>query len=168
MAILDTTVTQHFQTQQPSPRNYDPPPLPPQYSTQSTLHNSPQQGSSVSNGTNTLQVQSNTQFQTTTPTRQPVLQTLLYTPAQTTHSRNIIQPGLTINTLHSNTLSNHITSRSLSRPPLQIVPNNPLSYSLTSTNPNITQHSNNIHVIIKHKIILLLSPHLTHIIYHKT
>ena len=50
---LDTTVTQQFQTQQPSPRNYDPPP---QYFTQTTPHNSPQQASSNTNATNTLQV----------------------------------------------------------------------------------------------------------------
>ena len=53
----------------------------------------------------------------------------------------IIQPSLTINTLHSNTLPNNISSRNLSRPPLQTIPTNPLSYSLTSTIPNNTQHS---------------------------
>ena len=113
LSTLDTTVTQQFQTQHPSPRNYDPSPIPPQYSTQPPPHNSPQQGSSETNGTNILQAQSNIHFQTTTPSRQPNLQTLSKTPAPTTQIQ-IIQPGLTINTLHSNTLSNHITSRSLS------------------------------------------------------
>ena len=104
--LSNTTVTQQFQTQQPSPRNYDPPPLPLQYSTQTTPHNSPQQGSSNTNGTNALQVEPETQFQTTTQPRQPVLKTLSYTPAQTTQTQNI-QPGLTINTFHSKTSSNH-------------------------------------------------------------
>ena len=144
LSTLDTTVTQQFQTQQPSPRNYVPSPLPPQNSTQTTPHNSPQQVSSNTNDIKTFQVHSDTHFQTTTQTRQPILQTLSYTPAQTTQTQNI-QTGLTINTLHSNTLSNHITSRSLSRPPLQTIPNKQLSYNLTSTNPNNKQHYSTVH-----------------------
>ena len=81
-----------------------------------------------------------TQFQITTPSRQPILQNLSYTPNQTTLTQNT-QLGVTINTLHSNTLYNHITSRSLSRPPLQTTPNSPSSYSITSTNPNNPKHS---------------------------
>ena len=80
----------------------------------------------------------NLQFKT--PTRQPILQILAYTPAQNTQSQNI-QTGLTINTQHSNALPKYTTSRNLSRPPLQTIPNNPISYCLTSTNPNSTQHS---------------------------
>ena len=45
-----------------------------------------------------------------------MLQTLAYTPVQNTRTQNI-QTGLTINTLHSNALSNYTTSRNLSRPP---------------------------------------------------
>ena len=50
-----------------------------------------------------------------------------------------MQPTLTINTLQSNPLPNYTTSRHLSRPPLQTIPTNPLSYSLFSTNPTIIQ-----------------------------
>ena len=99
-----------------------------------------QQGYSNTNGTKILQVHPAVQFQTTTPTRQPFFQNLTYTPAQNTQTQNI-HPGLTINTLHFNTLPEHTTSRNLSRPPLQTIPTNPLSYSLTITNPNSTQQS---------------------------
>ena len=114
--------------------------------------NTPQQSSSNSNGPDTIQVQLAVQFQITTLTRQPILQILTYTPAENTQTQNI-QPGLTINTLHSNTLSNHTTSRNLSSPPLQIIPTNPLSYSLTSTNLISTQQattSNNQLNILNH------------------
>ena len=77
------------------PRNYDPPPLPSQYSIHTTPHNSPQQGSSNPNGTTTFQFQPEVQFQTTTQTRQPNLKTLSYTAAQNTQTQNT-QPGLTI------------------------------------------------------------------------
>ena len=136
-STLSTSIThkaQQFQTQQTLPRNYDPPPLPSQLATQTTSHNSPQQGSSNTQTTNTVQ------FQTTTPTTQPIVQTLAYTPAQNTQTQNI-QTTLTTNTLHSNAIPNYTTSRTLSRPPLQTIPTNPLSYSLTSTNPNYIQHS---------------------------
>ena len=136
LSTLNTTVTQPFQTQSPL-RNFDPPPLPTQNSFQTTPHNSPQQSSSNTNGTNALQVQPETQFQTTTQLRQTILQTLSYTPTQTTQTHNK-QHGLTINTLQSNTSSNHITSKNLSKPPLQTIPNNPLSYSLKGTNTNNT------------------------------
>ena len=163
LSTSNTTETKPFPTQQPS-RNYDPPPLPTQYSTQTTPYNSPQQRSSNTNGTNTLQVQSETQFCTTTHPRQPILQTLLYTPAQTTQTQNI-QPGVTINTPHSSILSNHITSRNLSRPPLQIIPSNPLSYSLTSTNPNNT---NPFRQLIINKTLLINPPHPSSSIYYIT
>ena len=127
---------QPFQTQQP--RNYDPPPPPSQSSTQTTPHNSPQQSSSSTHATNAPQIQPTVQFQTTTSTIQPILQTLAYTPAQITETQNI-QTGLTINTLHSNAIPKYTIPRNLSRPPLQTIPTNPLSYSVTSTNPNSTQ-----------------------------
>ena len=86
------------------------------------------------------QIQPTVQFQTTTPTRQPVLQTLTHTAAQNTQKQNI-QTGLTNDTLHSNALPTYTTSRNISRPPLQTIPTNLLSYSLTNTNPKSTQHS---------------------------
>ena len=46
LSTSETQITQEFQTQQTSPPNYDPPPLPSQYSTRTTPHTSPQQGSS--------------------------------------------------------------------------------------------------------------------------
>ena len=73
-----------------------------------------------------------------TPSTQPEVPTLAYTPAQSTQVQNI-QPALTINTLQSNPLPNYTTSRHLSRPPLQTIPTNPLSYFPTTTNPNNTQ-----------------------------
>ena len=41
---------------------------------------------------------------------------------------------MTINTLHTNPVTNTTTSRTLSRPPLSLIQNNLLSYNLTSTN----------------------------------
>ena len=41
----DTNVTSQLQTQQPSPRNYDPPSIPPQYATQPLSNTSPQSSS---------------------------------------------------------------------------------------------------------------------------
>ena len=82
LSTSNTQITQQFQTQQTSPRIYDPPPLHPQYSIQTSSHNSPHQGSSNTQTTNTVQ------FQTTIPTTQPLVQTLAYTPAQNTkHSK---------------------------------------------------------------------------------
>ena len=130
----NTHITQEFQTRRTSPRNYDPPLLPSQYSTQSNPHNSPEQGSSNTQTTNTVQ------FQTTTPTTQPNKPTLAYTPAQNTQTQSI-QTTLAINTLHSNAIPCYTTYRNLSRPPLQTIPTSLLSYSLISTNPNTTQHS---------------------------
>ena len=93
--ILLTYQTQQLQTQQTSPRTYDPHPLPPQYSIQTSSHNSSQQCSSNIKTTNTVQ------FQTTTPTTQPIVQTSAYFPAQNTPTQ-IIPTALSIHTLHSN------------------------------------------------------------------
>ena len=54
--------------------------------------------------------------------------------------QSAIPPILTINTLHTNPITNVTTSRTLSRPPIPLIQNNPLSYNLTSTN---TQFSSN-------------------------
>ena len=97
-----------------------------------TPHNSPQPGSPNTQTTNTVQ------FQTTTPTTQPKVPILAYTPAQTTQTQSM-QPMITMMTLQSNPLPNYTTSRHLSRPPLQTIPTNPLSHSLISKNPYNTQ-----------------------------
>ena len=65
---------------------------------------------------------------------QPILQ------PQTNPVQNT-QPTLNISTFHSNPSINYTTSRHLSRPPLQTILTNPLSYNLTSTNPSHTQQS---------------------------
>ena len=60
-SVLSTSnakILQPSQTQVPSPRNYNPPPVPPQVSTQINTHNSPQQSSSnthhITQNTNTV------------------------------------------------------------------------------------------------------------------
>ena len=95
-------ITQPLPTQQPQPRNFDQIPIPPQNSHHPTPLKSPQQVSSNASGTFTLQFEPEIQFQTPTPTRQPVLQPLSYTPAQNKQTQKV-QPGLTIFTLQSNT-----------------------------------------------------------------
>ena len=52
-----------------------------------------------------------------------------------------VQPSLNINTFHSNPPPSSITSGHLSRPPLQPILTNPLSYNLTSTNSSQIQQS---------------------------
>ena len=138
LSTSNTNITQPSQTQILSPRNYNPPSVPPQFSTQINTHDSPQQSSSnthyIAQNTNTVH------FQTPTPPSSSEIQTLTYTPAQT-NSVQTTQPTLNINTIHSNPSSNYTTARHLSRPPLQPIITNPLSYSLTSTNPSHTQQS---------------------------
>ena len=135
LSTCNTNITQPSQTQEPSPRSNNPPPVPPQFSTQINTHNSPQQSSSnthhITQNTNTVQ------FQTPTPPSPSEIQTSTYTPAQTNPVQST-QPTLNINTIHFNPSFNYTTARHLSRPPLQT---NPLSYSLTSTNPSHTQQS---------------------------
>ena len=43
--------------------------------------------------------------------------------------------------IHTNPLPNIVNSSTLSRPPLQTIPTNPLEYNLSSTNTHTTQHS---------------------------
>ena len=141
---MNTIDPQHLQTQQKIHRKYDPPPLPSEISSHSTPQPSPQPGSS-----NTIQIREHTstgsQFQTTTPSRQST-QTIQYIPAHS--STNTV---LTINTLHTNPITNATTSRTLSRPPLPLIQNIPLSYNLTCTNfysqpsSSTTQYHTNIH-----------------------
>ena len=138
LSTSNTTITHPSYTQILSPRNYNPPFVPPQFSTQINTHNSPQQSSS---NTHSITQNNNTvHFQTPTPPSSSEIQTLTYTPAQT-NSVQTTQPTLNINTIHSNPSSNYTTARQLSRPPLQPILTNPLSYNLTSTNPSHTQQS---------------------------
>ena len=134
LSTSPTNVTQPSQTQTSPRQNYDPPPIPRQFTTQINTHNSPQQGSSNVQHTKTVH------FQTPTPLSLPNIQTSTYTPAQSNSVQNV-QPGLNINTIHSNPPFNYTTSRHLSRPPLQPILTNPLSYNLTSTNSGHTQQS---------------------------
>ena len=138
LSTSNTNITQPSQTQILSPRNYNPPSVPPQFSTQINTHDSPQQSSSnthyFAQNTNTVH------FQRPTPPTSSEIQTSTYTPAQTNPVQNT-QPTLNINTIHSNSSTNYTTARHLSRPPLQPILTNPLSYSLTSTNPSHTQQS---------------------------
>ena len=135
LSTSNTNITQPSQTQVTSPRNYNPPPVPPQFSTRINTQSSPQQSSS-----NTHHITHNTHtvhFQTPTPPSPPEIQTSTYTPAQT-NPVPTTQPTLNTNTIHSNPSSNYTTARHLSRHPIQTILTNPLSYSLTSTNPSHT------------------------------
>ena len=138
LSTSNTNITQSSQTQILSPRNYNPPSVPPQFSTQINTHDSSQQSSSntpyIGQNNNTVH------FQTPTPPLSSEIHTSTYTPAQT-NSIQTTQTTLNINTIHSNPSTNYTTARHLSRPPLQTILTNPLSYSLTSTNPSNTQQS---------------------------
>ena len=138
LSTSNTNITQSSQTQILSPRNYNPPSVPPQFSTQINTHDSSQQSSSntpyIAQNNNTVH------FQTPTPPLSSEIHTSTYTPAKT-NSVQTTQTTLNINTIHSNPSSNYTTARHLSRPPLQPILTNPLSYSLTSTNPSHTQQS---------------------------
>ena len=134
LSTTQTNTTQQSQTQISPRQNNDPPPIPPQFLTQTHTHDSPQPGSSNTQHTNTVQ------FRTPTPPSPSDTQTSTYTPAQN-NSAQTLQTGLNINTIHSNQSFTSTTSRQLSRPPLQPVLVNPLTYNLTSTNPNPTQQS---------------------------
>ena len=133
LSTSHTNITQPFQTQASYRPNYDPPPIPHQFSTQIHPQTSPQQGSSNTQHTNTVH------FQTPTSPSPPEIQTSTYTPAQNNPKQNL-QTSLNINTIHSNPY-NYTTSRHISRPPLQPILTNPLSYNLTSTNSSHIQQS---------------------------
>ena len=141
LSVTNTIDTQPPKLHHTIQRNYDPPLPPSENSTHSTPHNSPQQGSS-----NTFSIRQNplheTQFHTSTTPIQSH-QTLQYLPAQPSVSSNT-SPILTINTLHTNPITNVTTSRNLSRPRLPLIQNNPLSYNLISTNLHSQSFSNNI------------------------
>ena len=138
LSTSHTNITQPSQTQVSPRQNYDPPPLPSQFSTQIQNQNSPQPSSS--NTQHTAQNTNTGHFQTPTPPSPSEIQTSIYTPAQPNTVHNT-QPTLNINTIHSNPSFNYTTARHFSRPPLQTILTNPLSYNLTSTNPSHTQQS---------------------------
>ena len=138
LSTSHTNITQPSQTQASPRHNYDPHSIPPQFSTQIHTQNSPQQGSS--NTQHNTQHNNIVQFQTPTPPSPPEIQISTYTPAQS-NPVQIVQTSLNINTIHSNPLFSYTTSRHLSRPPLQSILTNPLSYNLTSTNSSHTQQS---------------------------
>ena len=83
LSTSHTNVTQPFQTQRSTRQNYDPASIPPQFSTQIHTHNSPQQGSSNTQHTNTVH------FQTPTPPSPSEIQTSTYTPAQSNPVQNV-------------------------------------------------------------------------------
>ena len=126
LSISRTNITQPSHTQASPRQNYDPPSIPPQFSTQIHTHNSPQQCSS--NTQHNTQHNNTVQFQTPTPPSPPEIQISTYTPAQSNPVQNV-QTSLNINTFHSNPPFSYTTSRHLSRPPLQPMLTNPLSYN---------------------------------------
>ena len=136
LSTINTIDTQPLQTHRR--QNYDPPPPPSENSSHTTPQHSPQQGSS-----NTFHMKhtlTGSQSQTTTPPRQST-QMIQFIPAQPSISQNT-NNVLTINTLHTNLITNASTSRTLSRPLLPLIQNNPLSYNLTSTNFHSQSSSN--------------------------
>ena len=147
----DTNITPQLQTQQPPTQIFDPPFIPPQHATQTLSHTSPQSGSSTY--TNLPQNPLTVQFNKTSPTRALPLSIIPNTPAQHTQTQNT-QPTLTIKTFQPNPISNYTTFRNITRPPLQTIPTNPLSYNLTSTYPHTTQHS----TINNHQLNTLNTP----------
>ena len=134
LSTSHTNITQPFQIQRPLLQNYDPPSLPPQFVNSNDTHDSPQQGFSNTQHTNKVH------FQISTPPSPLQIQTSTYTSAQNNPFQNV-QTGLNINTIHSNPPLQYTTSRHFSRPPLQPILTNPLSYNLTSTNSSHTQQS---------------------------
>ena len=134
LSTFHTNITQQSQTLASPRQNYDPPSFPSQFATSNNTHDSPQPDSSYTQHTHTAH------FQTPTPPSPPQIQTSTYTPAQNNPKQNV-QTGSNINTIHSNPSFNYTTARNLSKPPLQPILTNLLSYSLTSTNSNHTQPS---------------------------
>ena len=168
LSVTKTIDTQPPQINHTIQQNYDPPPLPSDYSTHSTHHNSPQQGSSNTFSTR-QQLLHETQFHTTTPPMRSS-QTIQYLPAQPLVP-SITPPILTINTLHTNPITNVTTSRTLSRPPLPLIQNISLSYNFTSSkilsksvsnnsqsNPNLQPSSTNFHTHIPSTMTQTIPP----------
>ena len=126
--------------QPPISKNYDPPPLP--ESDTYTSSSISQQPSSFDNNINGLISNTRPRFtfhSPSTPERTSVT-THPYIQAQNTSDPNI-PTTFNIDMIHINPSTNFVTSRTLFRPPLQTIPNNPLQYNLFSTNTHNTQHA---------------------------
>ena len=128
LSTIKTVDTQPLQTRHR--QIYDPPLPPSENFTHSTPTHSPQQGSSKT-FQNREHILTQSQSQPNTPPRQST-QTIQYIPAQPSIAQNP-NTVLTYNTLHTNPVTNTTTFRTLSRPPLSLIQNNPLSYNLTTT-----------------------------------
>ena len=116
ISTLSTSITNTTQKQPPTqrmlPRTFDPPPPPSLFSTNTTPHNFPPQSSSSAPLPIRAKNQSESEFQKTTPTRQPIRQTLPDILAQTSLTHNSLC-ALTIKLIHTNPLANHSTSKTL-------------------------------------------------------
>ena len=136
----NTTITQPpIQTQPITSRNYDPPPLPNfDISTSSSIS---QQPGHSTNNINSL-IRPHSTFQPPPTPERPPVTTQSYTPAQRTTDTKV-PFTFNINNSHTNLLPTIVTSRTLSRPPLQTIPIYPLQYNLNSTNTHCTQNSVN-------------------------
>ena len=126
--------------QPPISRNYDPPPLPESDTyTSSSISQHPR---SFNNNLNGLICNTRPQFsfRSPSPPKRTSVTTHPYTQTQNTFDPNI-PTTFNINMIHTNPSPNIVTSGTLSRPPLQTIPNNPLQYISSSTNTHNTQHS---------------------------
>ena len=117
LSTTNTTIPQPPK-QPPTSSSYDPPPSP-EYDTY-TASSTFQQPSSSSNNISV----------TTHP----------YTQAQNASDPNI-PTTFNIKMIHTNPRSNIVTSRTLSRPPIQTIPTKSLQNNLSSTKTHDTQHS---------------------------
>ena len=120
--------------------NFDPPPSPESdvYTSSATS----QQPSTVNKNINGLIKKTRPRFtsQSLLTPDNTYVTTHPYTQAQNTSDPNI-PITFNINMIHTNPPPNNVNSRTLSRPPLQTIPTNPLQYNLSSTNTHTTQHS---------------------------
>ena len=138
-STLSTTTT----TTIPHPtvsRKFDPPPLPESDTYTSSLTS--QQPSSSNNSIDGLISNTRPRFTLQSPStpERTSITTHPYTQAQNTSDPNI-PTTFKITMIHTNPPPNIVISRTLSRPSLQTIPNNPLQYKLSRTNTHNTQHS---------------------------
>ena len=126
--------------QPPTSRNYDPP-SPPESDTYSFSSTS-QQPSSLNNNIKGLIKNTCPVFTFQSPSTPESTSVITH---RHTQAQNISDPNIpttfTINMIHTNPPPNIVIFRTLSRPPLQTIPTNPLQYNVSSTNTHNTQHS---------------------------
>ena len=141
-STLSTTNTTKTQPpiQPQTPRNYDPPPLPEYetYTFSSTSHQPSSSNTNINGLINTTRPRFT--FQSPPTPESTSFITHPYTQAQNTSDPNI-PTTFNVNMILTNLPPNIVTSKTLSRPPIQIIPNNPLQYTLSSTNTHTTQNS---------------------------